>query len=72
MFASIMGILQAFRALMDLFKMIRSWKIEQEKIAGDRRQQDLEKAVDKSKTATTDKEIWDAQDSIVSNRPDPN
>lgn len=69
MFASIMGVLQAFRALFDLFKMIRAWKIEQEKIAGDKRQQDLEKAVDQSKLAETDDEIWKNQTDIVNSKP---
>jgi hypothetical protein len=69
MLAAISGIASAIRALFELWKYWRQWKLEQEKIEAITRQQELEKAVDQSKTATTEKEIWDAQDSIVSKRP---
>ena len=71
MWATISGIFSAIRALIDLIKMVNQWRIDQARLAREKAQQDLETAVDKSKGANTDDEIWKNQDDIVSNKPRP-
>lgn len=69
MWGQIVAVFQAIKALLDLVKFIQNWRVQQDKIEAERRQQELEKAVDKSKTAELEDEIWDSQDTIVSNKP---
>jgi hypothetical protein len=69
MLAYIVAIAQAIKALFELVKMFQNWKIQQEKAAAEKRQQELEKAVDQSKKAETDEDIWKSQDDIVANKP---
>jgi hypothetical protein len=70
MWGQIVIVFQAIRALLDLIKFLQNWKIQQDKIKAEKRQQELEKAVDNSKNAQTDEEIWKSQDEIIKNKPE--
>jgi hypothetical protein len=71
MFAQFQAIIAAIRAIIDLWKYFQNWKIQQEKVEAEKRQQDLENAVDKVAEGQTDEEIFNEQDKVVSNRPRP-
>lgn len=69
MFGQLQAIVAAIRALYELIKFFQNWKAQQDKIEREKKQQDLEKAVDESAKAETDDEIFNNQDSIVANKP---
>lgn len=71
MFAQFQAIFAVIKALIDLFKFFRNWKVQQDKVEAGKRQQELEKAVDKVSEAQTDEEIFNEQDKIMSNKPRP-
>jgi hypothetical protein len=71
MFSKIIAAIGVIKEVIALIRMLLNW-IEQEKVrVAKEREQKRNAAVDDSKKAQTDEEIWDAQDRIVDNRPKP-
>ena len=69
MLTYLQAILAAIRALYELFRFFQNWKIQQEKVAAEKRQQELEQAVENSKKAESEDEIWKSQDDVISSKP---
>lgn len=69
MWSSIMSVIGAIKALIDLFFWFRQLQDNQRKAEAEVRRQEREKAVEDLKNAKTDEEKWDAQDRIVRNKP---
>ncbi len=67
--ASVYSVIQLILKLFGLWDDFLDYSDNQRKIAADKKQQDLEKAVDQSTKAETDDEIWKSQDDITKNMP---
>lgn len=69
MFAQIVAIFQALKAILDFVKYFQNWKVQQDKIEAERRQQELEKHVDKVVDAEGDDAIFEEQLGVINNKP---
>ena len=69
MWGQIVAVLQAIKALFDLVKFVIAWKAQQDVKAAEENKQALEKAIEQSKVAETDNEIWGSQQDIIKHKP---
>jgi len=68
-FSAIGQIIGLIRALLDLFKYFKAWQEAELAKEAAKKREKREKAVDHSKGANTDEEIWDDQEKIVETKP---
>lgn len=62
------AVIELIRGLIDLVKYFIARSREGNAKKEDGKQTKLEDAVEDSKTAETDKEVWDAQDRVIDNK----
>jgi hypothetical protein len=69
MFSKFWAVIEVIKGLINVFNFLRD-SLRRKQANDDREKQvELEKAVDESKTAQTDEEVWNAQDRVTDNKP---
>lgn len=69
MIKAIIDIVSAIRALIALFRLFNEWSYQTKVEEANRRNKERAKAIDDSKKAQSDDEIWKSQEKIVKNKP---
>lgn len=69
MWSAITGFIAIIKALIDLWKTWQQYQKQQRIVMAERKQQELEKAIEDAKKATTAEEAFNAQERIVNNQP---
>jgi hypothetical protein len=63
------AIIEIIKAVIGIIKDLINMRKNQVAKEASEKQENLEKAVDESKVAQTDEEVWNAQDKIIKNKP---
>lgn len=69
MFAAIGNIISIIKGIFSLLAYLKEYQKEQVKKELDAKDKARAEALEKLKNAQTEQEVWDAQDSIVNNKP---
>jgi hypothetical protein len=67
--AWIFSLIQLILKLLNLWDQFSNWMQVERQIENKEKEKRRNEAIDKSKTAETDEDIWNAQDGIVDNLP---
>lgn len=71
MFSWITKLYTIFKIFLDVWNYIQEYFSSKKRAEEEKRNQEREQAIEDSKKAETDDEIWDSQDRIVNNKPKP-
>jgi hypothetical protein len=69
MFSKISSLIAIIKAVIDLVKYLKKWLDDEKAKEALKKRLAREAAVDDSKKASTEDEIWDSQGRIVGNKP---
>lgn len=69
MFAAIGNIISIIKGIFSLIAYLKEYQKQQMKKELDAKDKARAEALEKLKNAQTEQEVWDAQDSIVNNKP---